>query len=73
MKPERIYKRLGGRIKSIRRHAGLSQADLAKKIGLTRVSVVNIEAGRQRINVHQVQQIARACETMPTKLLWGVW
>jgi transcriptional regulator with XRE-family HTH domain len=36
----------------------LSQAKLAKKLGISRVSIVNIEAGRQRAPLSLLSQIA---------------
>lgn len=74
MKPiERIYRRLGERIRAARLRAGLSQERLAGRLGLVRTSVVNIEAGRQRILFHQVKTFAAALQIKPAALLRGVW
>ena len=70
---ERLYRRLGANIRQARQRAGASQEWLAKQIGLTRVSAVNIEAGRQRILLHQVKRIAAALGVDPLKLLRGIW
>lgn len=70
---ERIYKRLGGRIRVLRKRAGGSQEWLADRSGLVRTSIVNIEAGRQRVLFHQVKVFALALETTPKRLLRGVW
>lgn len=40
---------LGARVRFLRRSAGLRQSDLAEKVGLTRASIANIEAGRQAL------------------------
>ncbi len=52
---------------------GWTQADLAKRIGLTRTSVVNIEAGRQRVLLHDVEKIAAAFQMSPKQLMRGIW
>ena len=49
-----LYVELGARIKAARKLKGMSQQELAKVLGLHRVSVANIEAGRQKVMFHQV-------------------
>jgi transcriptional regulator with XRE-family HTH domain len=68
-----IYKMLGLRIRSTREALGWRQQELAEKIGLTRTSVVNIEAGRQRLLLHDVEKIAVAFHVTPKHLLRGIW
>jgi transcriptional regulator with XRE-family HTH domain len=68
----RFYTRLGGNIRSIRVSAGLSQASLAERIGFTRASVSNLEAGRQRIALHLFVQIAQALDVEASRLLPGL-
>lgn len=53
-----FYEILGARVKQNRKQASLSQAELAERIGLTRASVANLEAGRQRPSTHQAAMIA---------------
>ena len=57
---KRLYRLIGERISSVRVSAGLSQNKLAKKLELSRVSIVNIEKGRQRAPVHVLWRIAEA-------------
>lgn len=73
MTVERIYRRLGRRIRVRRKRLGLSQETLADAVGMIRTSIVNIEAGRQRILFHQTQKFARALGVEPAVLLRGVW
>jgi transcriptional regulator with XRE-family HTH domain len=40
---------VGERVRHLRRHAGMRQADLAERCGLSRTSIANIEAGRQTV------------------------
>jgi DNA-binding XRE family transcriptional regulator len=63
-----LYKAVGRKIRTARERLEpkLSQAKLAKKLGISRVSVVNIEAGRQHAPLSLLSQIA---ETLGTELL----
>lgn len=60
-----LYKLLGERIRAAReRNAGrLSQANLAKQLGVSRASIVNIEAGRQHAPLGLLWEIAQALDT----------
>jgi transcriptional regulator with XRE-family HTH domain len=53
-----IYRHIGKRIQAERLALGFSQDDLAKVIDLERTSVTNLEAGRQRLPIHKLYQIA---------------
>ncbi|UOZ10201.1 helix-turn-helix transcriptional regulator [Amycolatopsis sp. WQ 127309] len=53
-----FYSVVGNKIKEIRTRAKVTQTDLAKALGLTRSSVANIEAGRQRLQLHGLVQAA---------------
>jgi len=55
-----LYLRLGRRIRAAREDAGLTQAELAASISLSRTSVTNIERGRQQILLHTLYDIASA-------------
>jgi transcriptional regulator with XRE-family HTH domain len=68
-----IYKRLGKRIRKVRQDNGVSQAALAKRVGFSRVSVVNIEAARQRLQVHDIVHFAYALGQNPEQLMSKVW
>lgn len=57
---EHIYRRLGKDIGWWRSACGMSQADLAKRIGVTRAHVCNIEQGNSRIMTHHLPLIAKA-------------
>jgi transcriptional regulator with XRE-family HTH domain len=70
---EPIYQAIGARIRMIRETLGLQQAQLAERVGLQRTSVVNFEAGRQRILLDDVQKFATALGTTPKHLLKGIW
>lgn len=68
-----IYQALGARIRMIRDAIGVDQATLAKRVQLSRPAIANIEVGRQRVLLDQVQKIAEGLGTTPKHLLRGIW
>jgi transcriptional regulator with XRE-family HTH domain len=64
-----FYKEVGQRIRAARMNAKITQADLADLIGLTRTSVTNLEAGRQRMPLHLFAAIERAVSAPAGSLL----
>jgi len=64
---------VGVRIRMIRETLGMSQDDLAKRVGLQRTSVVNTEQGRQRLLLDGIERYAMALGTTPKHLLKGIW
>lgn len=66
-----VYQQIGKRIGELRRLRvpPLSQQDLARKVGLTRVSMTNIEKGRHRIQLHTIYAIAHALQVPIMQLL----
>lgn len=49
---------VGPRLREARLRAGLTQAQVAEAIGLSRPAVINMEAGRQRIQLDHVYRLA---------------
>lgn len=70
---ELCYRQIGLRIEGIRKVLGITQDDLAKKIGWSRGSIANIETGRERLLLHKVERLAEALGTTPKGLLKGIW
>jgi transcriptional regulator with XRE-family HTH domain len=66
-----LYRLIGSKIRAARQRVSppMSQAKLAMQSGLSRASVVNIEAGRQRAPIHVLWQIAEALRTEPSLLI----
>jgi len=60
MEVDGLYSEIGRRIKAEREALGFHQHDLAQEIGMTRTSLTNIEAGRQRLPIHVLYAIATA-------------
>lgn len=55
-----FYSFVGSKVRSARIAAGVSQATIAARVGLTRSSVANLEAGRQHISLYHFVLISRA-------------
>jgi transcriptional regulator with XRE-family HTH domain len=64
-----LYVDVGARVRRARKQQGWSQVDLASAVDLTRASITNFEAGRQRPAVHVVLLIALALKVPVTDLL----
>ena len=66
---QRFYDAFGKQLRGARRTARLSQEDIARRVGLTRSSIANIELGRQRIALHMLYALAGALDVPPQTLL----
>jgi transcriptional regulator with XRE-family HTH domain len=64
-----IYESLGGNIRRERARLAMNQGELARKVGLSRTSVTNVELGRQGLAVHQLFEFAAALGVEPCRLL----
>jgi transcriptional regulator with XRE-family HTH domain len=64
-----IYAQIGAAIRKRRDALGLSQAQLADRVGLVRTSITMIENGSQALLVHQLVDIAKALKAAPGELL----
>jgi transcriptional regulator with XRE-family HTH domain len=64
-----LYEEFGLRFRKRRNDAGLTQSQVAERVGLTRTSITNIERGRQHIVLHQLFLLASAVGTKPEELL----
>ena len=72
-KIEPVYRMFGMKVDQVRSMLGLTQQEVANRVGLTRTSVVNIEQGRQRILLADVEKFAVALGTTPKHLMRGIW
>lgn len=64
-----LYVEIGDRVRRARKHRGWSQLDLARAVDLTRSSIANLEAGRQRPPVHIALLVAQALDVPVDELL----
>jgi transcriptional regulator with XRE-family HTH domain len=53
-----IYKNIGKKIQMAREEAGLSQEELASRLGYTQAALSNYELGKRRLYLANIQQIA---------------
>jgi DNA-binding XRE family transcriptional regulator len=58
-KLDSFYRALGERVRTHRDSVQMKQETLANDLGLTRASIINIEKGRHKPNIHTILQIAR--------------
>lgn len=66
-----INKQIGQRIKALRIHMGLSQMDLAERVGISFQQIQKYEKGTTRISVIRLQQLSRALQADIKELLDG--
>jgi transcriptional regulator with XRE-family HTH domain len=69
---DNFYLCLGQRVRQARREAGMTQALLAARVGLTRASVTNIEKGRQKVLAHTLWRLAETLGVSPEDLVQEV-
>lgn len=72
-KIEPVYAAVGERIRFARESRGMTQLELAKRIGIVQATLSAWEAGRARIMLHHIVQIAEILESSPEFLMKGVW
>lgn len=69
MSLEPIYRSIGSAIRAKRRQLDWSQEKLASMLMMSRGTLANIEAGRQRVFIHQLYAFAAALDLKPGDLL----
>lgn len=57
------------KIVDIRKKAGLTQRDLAKKLGREHSFVARIELGERRVDIVELYQVCTACNVSPNKVI----
>jgi len=60
---------MGRKLKLTREKANYTQGSLANKLGVSRTSITNIEAGNQKIPLHMLYNIGALFEIDPRELL----
>jgi len=79
LEAQALLRRLGERLRAAREREGLSLAELARRAGLARRTVTEIEAGRANPTATRLVDLARALDREPAELLdlaaarRGVW
>lgn len=67
-----IYRRLGDQFYCRRMSLGLTQQELADRVGISRAAVASMETGRQRILLETIIKVGAALRIAPSKLLRGI-
>lgn len=69
-----FYEEVGRRICAARkqRNPSLTQDELARRVGLTRTSITNVEKGRQKCLLHTLADIASALQVEVSSLVPNV-
>ncbi|MDR4496395.1 MAG: DUF4065 domain-containing protein [Candidatus Scalindua sp.] len=67
----KFYKKLGIKIKKIREKLDLSQEALAKKLGVSRVAISQIETGDRKISAEEIAKLAKVFN-IPTDVLLDI-
>lgn len=62
---------LGGRIRTLRLGAGLTQAELARRTGIHRPNIARVEAGRHTPSLETIARLAAAIGVSATRVLEG--
>ncbi len=62
---------LGGRIRTLRLGAGLTQAELARRTGIHRPNIARVEAGRHTPSLETIARLAAAIGVPATRVLEG--
>ena len=57
-----VYEALGERVARLRRTIDLTQEALGRRVNMSRATVASIEAGRQRVTLEQLYELATALE-----------
>jgi putative transcriptional regulator len=60
----------GGRVRARRKELGITQVDLARRVGVSRQTVITLETGDYAPSVYLALRVARTLET-DVEALWG--
>jgi transcriptional regulator with XRE-family HTH domain len=64
-----LYSQIGEKVRSLRTTMSLNQEDLSKKVGMTRSSIAQIEAGKQAVSVYTLYKLGEALNKPITDIL----
>jgi transcriptional regulator with XRE-family HTH domain len=64
-----IDQHIGARVKSARKRLGISQAELARRVGIDQPSISRLEKGERQLSANQLARIAAALNTTVADLM----
>lgn len=78
MTEDQVWTEIGRRIRLVRKWRDLRQQDIADRVRLVRASIVNAEAGRQKLPVWNLLKLSEAFDVPPHVWLltpddWAAW
>ncbi len=56
------FKEIGKKIQLAREEKGMTQADLAERLGITQAALSNYELGKRRLYLNHIQMVARVLD-----------
>lgn len=62
---------IGKRLRTLRRAHALTQAELAKKAGLSPTTIIGIERGQHEPQVRTIRKLAEALGIAPERIILG--
>ncbi len=66
-----LPRQLAATLRRMREEAGVSQADMARRLGISRVSLTRLENGGQNTTLKTLGQLCRALRCSPGELFDG--
>jgi transcriptional regulator with XRE-family HTH domain len=66
---ERVNVLFGQQLAAARRVRRISQTELANRISRSRITIANLESGRQNVQLHQVFALAKALDVPASELI----
>lgn len=67
-----ITKKLGERIKELRKSKGISQEKFSLSIGMDRTYFASVEAGKRNISIVNIEKIANGLNVSLSELFEGI-
>ena len=64
-----LVERVAARIKQLREKRGMTQEQLAEKVGISRAYLARIETARHNLTVPMLERLAKALRVKPARLL----
>jgi transcriptional regulator with XRE-family HTH domain len=64
-----LYSQIGEKVRLLRINMSLNQEDVSKKVGMTRSSIAQIEAGKQAVSIYTLYRLGEVLNRPITDIL----